>query len=336
MTRHPRKRTREYLVQYRSSTIIFSIGEYGNSNICENRNSTNICEQGSSRKGAIPAQSSDKATSLAETHQTGLFPTLIASCSAIRINSLPLLRSFNSIVRHLSPVHNYADEAPVLSCATEYESRLQDTRQIALHVSSDQCIYRFKPGSTITVSIDEESFSQHSVKALQHLQCGLALTLSTLNFLDLGVQFRYIKTEEGKSRGFVQVRYGGVRAGIWAETDFPDSADRKPHYSLNIYSATFEPDYISVTTNILQHEFAHLLSMRHHPAVPRYSGEGDQVLFPAGDNDTHSIMGTWTHPGDLFFRPRDAKYLKEFFNTKEGDKIEGKTAVDVVRRAVSR
>lgn len=226
--------------------------------------------------------------------------------------------------------------APVLGCATDIESRFRATRQIALNTSHDEWIYRFRPGSFITISVDENSFGQHTVNKGLHLRQGLELTLSTLNHLNIGITF-YCIPAEVKQRRFVEVRYGGDATSvwpdgststIWADTQVPQP-DRRHQYTINIYSATLEPEYFPVTTNILQHEVAHLLSMRHHPAVPAYRREAGQVLFPAGDNETESIMGAFAHPGDLFFRSRDIKYLKNFFKMKAGDKIDGKAIVDV-------
>lgn len=115
----------------------------------------------------------------------------------------------------------------------------------------------------------------------------------------------------------------------WADTQFPRPDQQNQQYTINIYSATFEAQYLAVITSILSHGFAHLLSMRHHPAVPAYRNEGNRVLFPADCTDTISIMGQFTHPGNLFFRERDIEYLRMFFSMKQGDKIGDKVIKDV-------
>lgn len=159
-----------------------------------------------------------------------------------------------------------------------------------------------------------------------------------INNFNIGIDFRYITTESSRQRGVVELRYGGNRTSIlpdntisrvWADTEFPNPIQPSQQYAMNIYSATFDPNYCHVIINILCHEFAHLLSMRHHPAVPAYSEERDRVVFPEWDDGTASIMGSFSHPGQLFFSDLDIEHLQKFFQMRAGDKIHGKTIVDV-------
>ncbi|KAJ4420510.1 hypothetical protein N0V82_004283 [Gnomoniopsis sp. IMI 355080] len=236
--------------------------------------------------------------------------------------------SNEGIACHRTHEPNYSSPAlPALVCATENKLRWQKTQQIALHVSDEGRICKFANGSIITVSVEEKTLSHLKVKERQHLQHSLDHTLSVINSFELGIEFRYI-TAESKQRGIVKLRYRDNASDWFADTQFPQPGVHK--YTVNLYSTTFTPRYLPVITNILQHEFSHLLSLRHHPAIPRYSREDGQIVFPAGDNATESIMGWWAHPGDLYFRHRDIEYLKKFYQMRPGEKIGDKTIVDVI------
>ncbi|CAN8095394.1 unnamed protein product [Discula destructiva] len=218
-----------------------------------------------------------------------------------------------------------------LRCATQELDDHQQAGEIGLHPTHNS-IYRFAPGSNITVSIDWASFKDLRLTDDQRhsLLCGLQSVLATINTWNLGdLKFRYVAPLQ---EGVVQLRYGGnatrtLRDGstvtTWASTQFPHPW--KQRYTVYVYAATFDPQFFTVLVNILSHEFAHLLGMRHYPVPP---GEVlDMVEY--GTMDKKSIMGVFCHPGDLYFRPLDVYWLQELYATPEGHQIGGKRLEDV-------
>lgn len=229
--------------------------------------------------------------------------------------------------------------APLLkcACATEEEAWKQNARNISLHVTHST-IYRFPPGSDIPVGIKWSTF-KHLTSDQKHLvRCGLESTLATLNALQLGIRFHHVgaakdDVKDDGQRGLVQLQYGGDKTvylpdgraiPTWASTVFPDPTQER--YPVYIYAAAFEADYIPAFSNVLCHEIAHLLCMRH---CPPHWNEPPSVQYPAGDFDTQSIMGRFDHPGDLFFHPKDVKWLQRLYEKKAGDKIYGNVIADV-------
>jgi len=60
--------------------------------------------------------------------------------------------------------------------------------------------------------------------------------------------------------------------------------------------------------------------MRHWDAATEEVDE-KSVQFPLGSNNRHSVMGPVKHLRKIRFHAKDAKWLKEFYGTKEGDFI---------------
>lgn len=208
-----------------------------------------------------------------------------------------------------------------LACATESDERKWNAEEIRVHHEGDK-IYRFTPGSEISVSIDWASFNKLNIDQRHRLEQGLIFTIATLNTLQLGIRFRYTKTQ----RGFVELQCRSDRSGAWASTMFPDP--HKQQYYIYIYEVTFEPDYYLALPSILAHEFAHLLCMRH--CLPRQlKKEPPSLQYPAGDSNIESIMGQFQHPGGLFFHKDDVTWLRKLYEKKAGDKIDGKEIVNV-------
>lgn len=246
------------------------------------------------------------------------------SPSSIKSNS-----PYHGIIR--PPTHHF-------TCATEFGCdamrviAMAGPSRIALHCP-ENVIYRFAPGRTITVSIDIASFRNGGINGsmLQSLQYGLESALAEINRLQLGLQFNYIGNRQ---RGLVELRYGNDKAlqyngqnyTCWAETTFP--GPNVAQYTVLIYAPTFLPQYNLSIPNILAHEFAHLLSMRHWNAGEKESA-WPSVQYPPGDIDPKSIMGRFDHPGQLRFHDKDIVWLRRLYTLAAGAKIGGKTVKDV-------
>lgn len=212
-------------------------------------------------------------------------------------------------------------------CATERKFLQHNAEKIALHLTHLKWVYRFAPGSTITVSIDKDDFmSRGCLSNAQYnsLHDNLRGIISTLNALHFGIQFQYI--EAGiDGRGLIQLQYGGDATETlpdgstittWASSQFPERGVTA--YTVYVYAATFESRYLPAIVSILSHEFAHLLGMRHYPAPA-----SEPSWAPYGDMDEQSIMGGFNHPGDLFFHPLDVFWLTKLYAMKEGERIPG-------------
>lgn len=221
-------------------------------------------------------------------------------------------------------------------CATECGFEEQVAQEITLHVTGEGpgwiCRLKALPGSTITVSIDWESFRPYmrdrgDEARLKH---SLQQTLDVINKFDLrGLRFQYI---QGPARGIITLEYGGNRtcaAGhvTWASAEFPRPGALR--YTVKVYSASFHPRYRDSLVNILSHEFAHLMGMRHSDAQ-LLEKHTPSVQYPPGDPDHNSIMGRFTHPGQLFFHKDDITWLQKLYAQKEGDEIQGRVIKDAM------
>ncbi|KAJ4388589.1 hypothetical protein N0V93_006047 [Gnomoniopsis smithogilvyi] len=222
-------------------------------------------------------------------------------------------------------------------CATQFASATSMTEnasmpwQIALNVEQ-KAIYRFDPSQSITVSIDQDSFSDGGIREplpVQLLQKGLEYTVEIINHLQLGIRFEICCNGQV---GLVQLKYcqdstvqlNGLNYISWAQTQFPSPGVKE--YTVWIRAPTFWPEYVSSIPNILSHEFGHLLGMRHWNAEKNEAGY-PSIQYPPDDYDEQSIMGRFDHPGQLYFHIKDVAWLKKFYAIEAGKRIYEKWTV---------
>lgn len=218
-------------------------------------------------------------------------------------------------------------------CITEALFDNDSAKEIALNVTKsgsteDIFIYRFRPDSTITISINWESFRDLKLTRYQKTEFRNHLERATnkIRSLHLGIQFHLVPEKElGQfQRGVIDVRYGGdgrlphsAKIG-WAKSEFPEP--RKDRYTLEVFSTTFDPGYCDFIYNIMLHELAHFMIMRHHPWVQNtdWKNETLRLLYPKPDSNTKSIMGDWNELKDLEFSETDISECRDFYNSKAG------------------
>lgn len=156
------------------------------------------------------------------------------------------------------------------------------------------------------------------------------MALAVINSFDLtDLTFRYVADDD---HGIVALKLGederdlwdgGV---IWARAEFP--RPRASRYKVRVYKAAFEPKWRNSLRNILMHEFAHLLGMRHWDAGWR-EVHLPSIEYPIGEEpDPRSIMGSFRHPGELFFHERDVEWLKNLYALAQDHEIGGLAVKD--------
>lgn len=221
-------------------------------------------------------------------------------------------------------------------CITEASSNndSESAKEIALNITqpggtNDIYIYRFAPGSSITVSINWESFGALCLSNDQktNFRDHLERAIDKVRRARLGIDFSLVPDEQPDPhlRGVIDVQYAGEgrlphSATIgWARAEFPRPG-LPQRYTFGVYSTTFESGFRDCTYNIILHEIGHFMNMRHHPGVQRtdWKNEGHRLLFPPGDSITKSIMGDWNNLQDLELSETDISHCRQFYSLRAG------------------
>ncbi|KAI1411371.1 hypothetical protein F5Y13DRAFT_191310 [Hypoxylon sp. FL1857] len=220
---------------------------------------------------------------------------------------------------------NLTDErdAPQYRCKTQEES----INSIHLHVTSQETIYRWKPGSVITFNIDYSSFpnSPDSIYARRAASC-LESAAKKWNKGNIGVRFE--KVDDDQPAVF-QLKYStpNYRNPRLAESFFPGDFWHLQHlcvYALAFNKVKGHDDWL---TNIFCHELGHILGLRHEFAGTK---ELDDPSVQLGEDNSSSIMNYFEDLSEMRIQESDYAEVREFYKSQgEYDRFK---VVDVIPR----
>ncbi|KAI0384111.1 hypothetical protein F5Y04DRAFT_248998 [Hypomontagnella monticulosa] len=196
--------------------------------------------------------------------------------------------------------------------------------KILLHTSDNKLIFRWESDSPVSCCVDRQSFLHggRPKEDVEHVETCLVKVIKKLNSLRLPFKFEYIEAgDPGAFTLVYQPNCWDPRHGVFLASSFFPGAelgDRK----ITLYKDAFKTNFRSSIYNILSHEFAHTLGMRHWNAV-RAEVQYPSVYYPVRPEEYHSdsIMGPFDHPRERRFTKKDSAWLRRFYSKPDGSQI---------------
>lgn len=199
------------------------------------------------------------------------------------------------------------------------------SRHIRLH-EKNRVIQRFQPGRAIHFRLDHATFTRAGLtdRVVKLIENAAIHVLTTINRQHLGVAFAY--TPQSTSSVF-DIRYRHDLAPL-AAAFFP--SDPRHKWTVEVSRlALFDADYLGSLSNILAHEFMHVLGMRHWNAGTVERDETSLCWPGTRDGERRGIMTTDAHPRDIWFDQKDFDMIRAFYRKANGARVEYCTIVDV-------
>lgn len=186
----------------------------------------------------------------------------------------------------------------------------------------------FEPGSVVSFDIYRPSFGQlRASNFLTFLDLGAAAAARVMQdaFREHNIPLQFSYHPGNPSVSFYIFYDPFLESNLLADSFFPGTPRNdivgkvKPYPARSVrisYTTVWKLSSVQIITNILLHEFGHVLGLRHQHAH-QLEADVASVLWPgSSDEDTHTIMATLVLPEslhDLAFSPNDWKYLAEAY-----------------------
>ena len=203
-----------------------------------------------------------------------------------------------------------------------------------IHVGHGGKLSRYKADFPIPWTLNEKSFLDHGhdMNDIMYVKECLQTALAAVNSMDIGITFTYVSLDENK-RAIFTLSYQYCHLDEFFTCQFTTFAQAfLPGQQMTdayLYELAFAPAYLHSITNILCHEIAHTLGMRHWNAAWMEAHE-KSVQFPSNSDNSRSVMGRWNDPAEIHFWEEDKIYLKMFYSKNEGETIGGYEIEDII------
>ncbi|KAI2604897.1 uncharacterized protein GGS25DRAFT_402820 [Hypoxylon fragiforme] len=170
-------------------------------------------------------------------------------------------------------------------------------------------IYRWRPGTRLTWSVDWTSFpgrswAVHAVDSLRASAHGWNRGLSNVWFEEVG----------SNEIPLFLLTYGGVDdEWSYACAFFP--SDPPKQRKLRVFDLCFEEPQRAYMSNIFYHELGHILGLRHEFA--QSPDEPDELARPSmfvGQQNPSSVMNYHPHPSQLVIQPSDYDGVQRLYD----------------------
>lgn len=208
------------------------------------------------------------------------------------------------------------------------------TRQTRINVFPKAVIQRLMTCSgTIYFGMDMDSFMGGNIHpgVTNYIRRAAIRAAQDFREQNLGVTFAYTTD---RSLWVFSIRYDrDLDRRVLAEAFFP--SDSPGMWQVRVSSladnlSVFE-DNRRYIRNTLDHEFAHILGLRHYDAGsnPRELDEPSLLWRGTRDGDRNTIMLTGVHPRLLRLSAEDFRVIREFYSEENGAMVDGVRIVDV-------
>lgn len=271
-----------------------------------------------------------------DTHVVG--PEITATMVLKAIDTLSVRDSLAAIVCGNAIPGDLADSSPENKIKTAQYPRITEYPCITqypissygdLQLGEHDEIYRWEYGSTVTYTIDDNSFPNQE-DAKYALDC-LSITLKEWQNHQFGLKFKYLAP--GSTAAFTLVYRADIEDApprkpnnVLARAFFPSAPPDKR--MLFVYQLSFTDQYRDYLQNVLRHESAHIIGLRHWDAEWKERGM-KSVCFPANADNERSVMGPFDHLRDIRIHHEDVDSLKKLYALEAGTTIKGFKIVDV-------
>lgn len=205
-------------------------------------------------------------------------------------------------------------------------------RQTRLH-DCHSMIYRLMPHSrTICFGMNTESFRREgfTYHVTASINAAIFEVVREFHLMKLGIAFAY---KPGSSNNVFNIRYDpSLPDGTLAQAFFPSDPRKNWHLGISRCGALLSGGYLHYMSNILKHEFTHILGLRHWNAgLSMCELREPSVLWPGTlDGNRDSIMNTGVHPCQLCFSGEDIRVIREVYSAPNGAEVGGRSIFDVI------
>lgn len=212
------------------------------------------------------------------------------------------------------------------------ETAPDTTHQIRVGVSPMGVIKRMMPpNGTIYFGIDFPSFTHGNIsrtvtESIKHAAIGAATHYSEQN---LGISFAY--TEDQQPTIF-EIRYdANLDRGALAASFFPWEWPYMRYVLVSSFANDPQifRDYNESMVNVFDHEFGHILGLRHYDAgSDPVELSKPSALWPGTrDGDRNTIM--LSNPSQTRLFDEDFRVIREFYSMEEGALVDGVRISDI-------
>lgn len=314
----------------------------------EEANNCESNEDSSLVKGSrMQTKSAFEATEMIQrVERLSVLADLATSSHSPGIKKSSVAEPFAAIVDNLMPVkHLCATEDRPLPTEPQWRalSSLHVSniaRQTQVHELNGEIHRLIPPDRIICFGVDENSFKcggvpQEVTMRIISAADGIAQLIGSKR---LRIKFEY---RPGSASNVFNIRYDpNLGLDTLAHAFFP--SDSRKTWQLRIsksvaFSEAGESGYLDYIPNILAHEFAHILGLRHWNAgFDLAELREPSVLWPETiERSRLSVMNTGVHPNHMRFSEEDFRVISEIYSFANGDFYAGRKIVDVDPYAVS-
>ncbi|KAH8782724.1 hypothetical protein F5883DRAFT_536828 [Diaporthe sp. PMI_573] len=215
-------------------------------------------------------------------------------------------------------------------CATEDGSSpcaSNSAREIQVHVF-DKKIHRLMPADGIIgFKVNRDSFQRGNISdEVTDLVISAAKEVaSVINAEGLGISFDY---RPNSASNVFDICYDpSLKLKTLARSFFP--SDLPDLWALRISRSGVSSEYSKHLFNILAHEFAHILGLRHWNAGLVETDEESVHVPDTESGSKDSVMITGVHPKEIRFFDEDFHVIREIYKRENGGAFAGREIVDV-------
>lgn len=197
-------------------------------------------------------------------------------------------------------------------------------------------IHRLKPrAGNIHFDIDASSFLRAGIDGddVDYITREAREVARQFNSRGLGISFTYAP---GASHKVFSIRCDpALPRRILAAAFFPCDKRERRQVRISTRAIVSSPDgsFLEFMNNILSHEFAHILGLRHWNAGSKETAEKSLLWDGTLDEARDTIMNTNVHPSLLQFSNEDYRVIRELYSLPNGtvmfDGRVGRVIVDV-------
>ncbi|KAL1869369.1 hypothetical protein Daus18300_005581 [Diaporthe australafricana] len=240
--------------------------------------------------------------------------------------------SLSVAMNNLMPVSHFCTTENKTPLSEEYwqssTSPADTVRQTRLHETHGVIHRLMPPGHIIYFGLDTDSFKRQGITqvVIDRIREAALEVVRVFSCQYLGLTFAYTP---GPGPKFFNIRYDlSLPNGTLAQTFLPSDARSKWQLRISrrvVLSGAGRNGLLDYLPNILAHEFAHILGLRHWDAGLDARGlQEPSMLWPGTyDGNRVSIMNTGVHPRQLGFSEEDFRVIREVYSAANGTSVLG-------------
>lgn len=206
----------------------------------------------------------------------------------------------------------------------------ETARQTRVHESRGEISRFMPPDRVIYFGVDLDSFRRRRIPShITDLVISAARRIAKLyRRQDLGIGFKYTRHSVPK---VFDICYDPTLSHlVLAQAFFPNLPRRD--WRLRIGPGLVgagSGDYLYYIENVLAHEFAHILGLRHWDAGFNELSVPSVLWSGTIERCKESVMNTGVHPRQVRFSEEDFRVIREIYSAANGDVRAGRRIIDI-------